>query len=305
MQHLTDKLLPAIIHWQGYHWVVLYGKRGRKYVIGDPAIGIRYISEDELLDSWSDGVLLLIKPSQSGILPQSHPPENNWNVWDKFSQYITNYQRILVEALLCAFVIGILSLIYPFFLQILTDDVLVRGDKDFLTGVVLAVMAMYIFNRALDLVENVLIANFSQHFQLNLMLDFGRQILHLPLKYYESRQSGEVVSRLKDIEEINKLIVQVIINLPIRLLIALVCLVLMLFYSWKLTIVAILIAGLMTLSTVISIPKLQQKTRDLMVLEAETQGVLVETFKGALDISENNQSFTITNFQTANAEPQR
>ncbi|MDJ0798749.1 MAG: peptidase domain-containing ABC transporter [Calothrix sp. MO_167.B12] len=282
--HLTDKLLPAIIHWQGCHWVVLYGKRGKKYVIGDPAVGIRYISYEDLVDSWEDGVLLLLKPNKQRSLVQSSQSHSGsgWNSWEKFWQYILNYQGILLEGLLCAFVIGALSLIYPFFLQILTDDVLVRGDKDFLSGVVLAVVAMYIFTRGLGLVENVLIAHFAQHFQLNLMFEFGRQILHLPLSYYESRQSGEIVSRLTDIEEINKLISQAIINLPIRLLIALVCLVLMLFYSWKLTIVAIFIAGLMTLSTVVFIPKLQQKTRELMVLEAETQGVLVETFKGAL-----------------------
>ena len=279
---LTDKLLPAIIHWQGYHWVVLYGKRGKKYIIGDPAVGIRYISYQDLIDSWEDGVLLLLKPDEQRFFTQSNDSGNSWNSWEKFWQYILNYQGVLFEGLLCAFVIGILSLSYPFFLQILTDDVLVRGDKDFLSGVVIAVVAMYIFTRGLGLVENVLIAHFAQHFQLNLMLEFGRQILHLPLNYYESRQSGEIVSRLTDIEEINKLISQAIINLPIRFLIALVCLVLMLFYSWKLTIFAILLAGLMTLSTVVFIPKLQQKTQELMVLEAETQGVLVETFKGAL-----------------------
>jgi ATP-binding cassette subfamily C protein len=285
--HLTDKFLPAIIHWQGYHWVILYGKRGKKYIIGDPAIGIRYISYQDLVDSWDDGVLLLLKPDKQGFSTPSQSSTNNWHSWShwhKYWEYILSYQGVLMEALLCAFAIGILSLSYPFFLQILTDDVLVRGDRDFLVGVVLAVMAMYIFNRGLGLVENILIAYFSQNFQLNLMLEFGQQILRLPLNYYESRQSGEIVSRLKDIEEINKLISQVVINLPIRLLIALVCLVLMLFYSWKLTIVAVFIAGLMTLSTVIFIPKLQQKINELMVLEAETQGVLVETFKGALTL---------------------
>ncbi|MDJ0678106.1 MAG: peptidase domain-containing ABC transporter [Calothrix sp. MO_167.B42] len=279
---LTDKLLPAIIHWQGYHWVILYGKRGKKYIIGDPAVGIRYISYQDLIDSWEDGVLLLLKPDEQRFFTQSNHSDSSWNYGHRFWQYILNYQGILFEGLLCAFVIGILSLSYPFFLQILTDDVLVRGDKDFLSGIVLAVVAMYIFNRGLGLVENILIAHFAQHFQLNLMLEFGRQILHLPLSYYESRQSGEIVSRLTDIEEINKLISQAIINLPVRFLIALICLLLMLFYSWKLTIFAILLAGLMTLSTVVFIPKLQQKTQELMVLEAETQGVLVETFKGAL-----------------------
>jgi ATP-binding cassette subfamily C protein len=58
----------------------------------------------------------------------------------------------------------------------------------------------------------------------------------------------------------------------------------MVFYSWKLTVVAVVIAVVMTLSTIVFQPSLQQKTRELLVTEAETQGVLVETFKGALTI---------------------
>ena len=58
----------------------------------------------------------------------------------------------------------------------------------------------------------------------------------------------------------------------------------MVFYSWKLTLVAIFIAVVMTLSTLVFQPTLQQKTRELLVQEAETQGVLVETFKGALTL---------------------
>jgi len=53
-----------------------------------------------------------------------------------------------------------------------------------------------------------MIAHFSQ--QLGLVLEFGRKILHLPLNYYETRRSGEIVSRLRDINEINNLVAQVV-----------------------------------------------------------------------------------------------
>jgi len=41
--------LPGIIHWKGVHWVILYGRKGRKYAIADPGVGIRYLSRKELL----------------------------------------------------------------------------------------------------------------------------------------------------------------------------------------------------------------------------------------------------------------
>ena len=52
--------LPAIIHWRGNHWVVLYEKQNRKYVIADPATGIRYLDKKELMASWH-GIMLLLE----------------------------------------------------------------------------------------------------------------------------------------------------------------------------------------------------------------------------------------------------
>ncbi|WP_439566576.1 ABC transporter transmembrane domain-containing protein, partial [Gloeocapsopsis crepidinum] len=166
----------------------------------------------------------------------------------------------------------------------LTDDVLVRGDTDLLTTVAIAVVVMNVVSSSLSFVQSNLIAHFAQRLELGLVLEFGQQILRLPLSYYEARRSGEIVSRLRDITQINQLVSQVVVSLPSKFFIALISLGLMIFYSWKLTLVAVCAALAMTLSTVIFQPTLQQKTRNLLVVEAETQGVLVETFKGALTV---------------------
>jgi ABC-type bacteriocin/lantibiotic exporter with double-glycine peptidase domain len=57
IDRLNEIPLPAIIHWKGYHWVVLYGQKGKKYVISDPGVGIRYLTREELvkwLGQWRD-----------------------------------------------------------------------------------------------------------------------------------------------------------------------------------------------------------------------------------------------------------
>jgi ATP-binding cassette subfamily C protein len=288
---ILDKLdqapLPAVIHWMGYHWVVLYGQRGRKYIIADPAVGIRYLSKSELAQGWINGVMLLLQPDSSRFFTQPDDSDKP-SGFIRFLKRVLPYQGILGEALLINLVLGLLSLAYPFFIQILTDEVLVQGDTQLLTGVVIAVMIMNLVQSSLQLVQSNLIAHFAQRLELGLVLEFGRQILRLPLSYYESRRSGEIVSRLRDIREINQLVSQAIISLPSEFFIALVSLWFMLFYSWKLTIAAAVIAVLMTLSTIIFLPTLQQKTRRVLVTDAENQGVLVETFKGALTLKTTN-----------------
>jgi ATP-binding cassette subfamily C protein len=273
--------LPAIVHWRGIHWVVLYGRQGRKYVIADPGTNIRYLSKKELMEGWRNWVMLLLEPDPVRFYTQD---DDKISGFERFIKRVWPYRGIILQALLSAQLVGLLSLASPFLIQILTDEVLIQGDTRLLNGVAIAVAVMYVVSSSLELVQYNLIANFAQRLELGLVLEFGRQILRLPLLYYESRRSGEIVSRLRDIQQVNQLVSEVVISLPSQLFIAVVSLGFMLFYSGKLTLIAAVIAVLMTLSTFIFLPTLQQKVRSVLVLDAQNQGVMVETFKGALTL---------------------
>ncbi|MBD0309567.1 MAG: peptidase domain-containing ABC transporter, partial [Microcoleus sp. T1-bin1] len=283
LDQIEEAPLPAIIHWNGYHWVVLYGKQGNKYAIGDPAVGMRYVSKAELAAAWTDWLCLLVEPDAERFFAaaEGQPPAN---ALEKWMRRIGIYRQILIEAFLLNVVLGLLSIASPFLVQLLTDDILVRGDTQLLASVAIAVIVINLFSSSLGLVQSNLIAQFSQRLELGLVMEFARKFLRLPLTFYETRRSGEIVSRLQDIQEINKLVSQVAISLPSQFFIAVVSFVFMLFYSKELTLAATVIALLMTASTVVFLPALQHKTRSLLVLEAESQGVLVETFKGALTV---------------------
>lgn len=275
--------LPAIIHWKGYHWVVFYGKRGNKYVIADPGLGIRYLDKQWLMDGWTDGVMLLLEPDPVLFFTQ---PDDRKKIggFGRFFKRLSPYRHLIGQTFILNTVLGLLSLASPLLLQILTDDVLVRGDRDLLTSVAIAVIIMHLLSSSLRLVQSNLIIHFAQRLELGLILEFGRQILRLPLSYYETRRSGEIVSRLEDIQQINQLVSQAVISLPSQFFVALVSVGLMLFYNVQLTVVAGMIAFLMTVSTLIFLPTLQQKIRNALALSAENQGILVETFKGAIAV---------------------
>ncbi|WGV25167.1 peptidase domain-containing ABC transporter [Halotia branconii] len=279
---IIDKIkeiqLPAIIHWQGYHWVILYDQQGKNYVIADPAVGIRYVSKEELKTAWN-GVMLLLEPDPDRFYEQ--PKEEAKGGLGRFFKRILPYRGLLTHVLMINVVLGLLALGTPILIQILTDDVLVRGDTQLLTVVVLAVMVMTLFSSSLRLLQATMIAHFGQRLQLGLVLEFGRKILQLPLNYYEARRSGEISSRLRDINDINQLVSQIVVLLPSQFFVAVISFSFMLFYSWKLTLAVIFIGTLIALSTLPFLPILQQKTRSLLVLSSENQGVLVETFKGA------------------------
>jgi ABC-type bacteriocin/lantibiotic exporter with double-glycine peptidase domain len=269
--------LPAIIHWKGYHWVILYGRKGKKFVIADPAVGVRFLTYPELMDGWNNGVMLLLMPDDTRFYQQA---EDKIAGFGRYLVRVWPYRWLIFQAIAINFAIGLLSLTSPFMTQLLTDDVLVRGDTQLLTTVAIGVIAMNLIKSVINLVQSHLIGHFGQRLQLGLILEYGRKLLHLPLSYFEGRRSGEVVSRIADVNNVNELVNQVVLGLPSEFFVALVSLGFMLFYSWQLSVACILAFGIVTVVNLLFFPALRQKTRQHLVLGTENQGFLVETFRG-------------------------
>lgn len=269
--------LPAIIHWKGNHWVVLYRQKGKKYVIADPGVGIRYLTREELVKGWGNGIMLLLTPDDNRFYEQQ---DDQISGFGRYLVRVLPYRFILAQAIAINIAIGLLSLASPLMMQLLTDDVLVRGDTQLLTTVAIGVIAMNLFRSAIALVQAHLIGHFGARLQLGLLLEYGRKLLHLPLTYFEGRRSGEVVSRIADVSHINALVSQIVLGLPSQFFIAIVSLGFMLFYSWGLTLASIAAFIIVTIVNLMFLPALRQKTRNAIVLGTENQGFLVETFRG-------------------------
>ena len=281
---INEVPLPAIIHWKGNHWVVLFGKKGRKFVIGDPGVGVRVVSQSELLSNWNSLIMLLVEPSAGFDQIESDKVKGI----GRFVRRVFPYYSSIIQAVVASQVIGLFSLATPFLIQILTDEVLIRRDTELLTLVITGVIFSNVITSGIKLFVNYLIAYLAQRLELSLSLDFALHILKLPLTYFETRRSGEITSRLQDIQEINQLISRGIVALPSQFFVALISLAVMCFYSQSLTLVAGGVLLCITLSTLVLLPMIRQKVRSYLVLDTENQGLLVEVFKGAATLKTTN-----------------
>ncbi|AZB72534.1 peptidase domain-containing ABC transporter [Synechococcus elongatus] len=279
IDHLKEAPLPAIIHWKGYHWVTLYGQKGKRYIIADPGVGIRYIDRQELVTSWSNGVMLLLQPDNEKFYSQANDRNDSWS---RIIRRVWGFKALLLQVILINIVIGILALAMPLMMQFLTDDVLIRKDTHLLFTVAIAVIAMNFFRNIISLVQSHLVGYFGQKLQLDLILEYGHRLLHLPMSYFDNHRSGEVVSRIGDIRRINDLVSQVVLGLPSQFFIALISLAVMLRYSSVLTAAAIIAFFIVTIANLVFLPFLRQKNKQLISESSENQGFLVETFRGAV-----------------------
>jgi ABC-type bacteriocin/lantibiotic exporter with double-glycine peptidase domain len=274
--------LPIICHWQGCHWVVLHGARGDQLLVADPAVGLRQLSRQEFLAGWANGVVLLLEPDPTRF-PVSNQPSQRWRSGQGLAivpRLLQPFRGLLVQALGLNLAIGVLALGMPLMMQILTDDVLVRGDGEMLRSLAIGILLLFVFRGLLNLLQGVLVGHFGQKLQLQMVLHYGQHLLRLPLSYFESRRSGEVVSRLDDIQKLNDLIADLTLGLPGQFCIAVVSLIWMWQYSGSLTMAALIGYAVVVATQLAVLPTLHRRTQQLLVQSAHNQGFLVELFSG-------------------------
>ncbi len=283
LQTLDTLSLPAILYWKGYHFVVFYGRQGHQYVLSDPAVGVRYVSREELLAGWQGCFMLLLTPDPVRFAAQPSDPEPV-NPWERLLHRLWQQRRILRGLLPLNLLVGVLALATPLLLQFLIDRVLTPGHSHWLPPVALGVMALTLVNSGLTWAQANLVAAFAERLQQSLKLDFGQQVLHLPLTYHEARRSGTAIHRLADIQQINQVISQLVIELPIKAFIGLAALGLIFIYSWPLGLVTLALALAMMAVTLAFQPTLRQATHRACVTAGDNAGLLAEAFNGALTL---------------------
>jgi len=282
LNDLQSLPLPLICHWQGCHWVVLHGSRGKQLLVADPAVGLRQLTREQFLAGWANGVVLVLEPDPARF-PVGQHQSQRWRSGQGLAivpRLLQPFRGLLAQALGLNLAIGVLALAMPLLMQVLTDDVLVRGDGEMLRSLAIGILLLFVFRALLNLLQGVLVGHFGQKLQLQMVLHYGQHLLRLPLSYFESRRSGEVVSRLDDIQKLNALIANLTLGLPGQFCIALISLIWMWQYSGSLT-VAALVGYLLVVATQLAVlPALHRRTQQLLVQSAHNQGFLVELFSG-------------------------
>ena len=277
LEHLQEIPLPVICHWRGHHWVVLHGQHDRFIVVADPALGVLHLDRSDFLAGWHDRILLVLEPDQARISQQPNKQELGLKV---FRHFLEPFRPLLGQVILLNAVIGVLGLAMPLLMQVLTDDVLMRGDSGLLAGLSVGLMLLFGFRSLLALLQGHMVSYFGNKLQLQMVLHYGHRLLGLPITYFENHRSGEVVSRIGDIRHLNGLLSAVVLGLPSQFCVAVVSLVLMWIYNPLLTVAALACYVIVLICNLFFLPAQTRLTRQLLAKSADNQGLLVELFRG-------------------------
>jgi len=199
-------LLPAIAHWNGNHFVVLYEVGPREVVIGDPAQGLRRIRRDRLAEHW-DGVLLLLEPTRELFTPREDgggTEVRTRGMLGRFWRGLWHYRGLVAQTLLATLVLQGIALAQPLLIQRLVDRAAHGGASLGVFGIALGLLV--VGQLLVTAARGAALFLLSSGYSLRLLAEFWKRLLALPMAFFAGRHRGDLLRRIEDHQRIRRVL---------------------------------------------------------------------------------------------------
>jgi ATP-binding cassette subfamily B protein len=266
--------LPAIVHWDGYHYIVLWELTARRAVVGDPGRGLVTYTRKEFSERWT-GFALLFEPT-----PRLESVQQAKTSLSRFVGYVKPQIPLLVEILACSLLVSLFGLAPPIFTQVIVDNVVVHHNVALLNTVLIGMLCITVLTILAGTLRTYLTVHLSNKMRMMMLGDFYRQVLSLPMKYFEVRKVGDILSRFEENEKIKELMTGTTLSLFLDVVMLIVYMAVIFAYSSQLGLLVLLFLPFFAAITIGFTPAYQRTSRLGFEKEAATQSHMVESITG-------------------------
>jgi len=277
---LKEETNPWVAHWEGEHYVVVYRVRGDRVLIVDPAFGQRSLSLQDFQAGWS-GYALLLEPTERFKAVEAEAQKKSLS---RFWGMLWPHRSVLLQIVLASFLLQVFGLVTPFLTQVILDRVVVQKSMATLHVFALGLLLFSIWRVGLVAVRQYLLDYFSNRLNLTLISGFISHTLTLPLRFFELRQVGDILTRVQENQKIQDFLTRQAVSTWLDALMVFVYLGLMIYYNWQLTLVVLVIIPPIVILTLVATPFLRQVSREIFNREAAENSSLVEMLTGVATV---------------------
>lgn len=270
---------PCILHWNFNHFVVAKELTGNSIVIHDPAQGVRKLSLDVVSRSFT-GVAIELWPTNDFEQCEPTPPVK----LHALAGPISGLKRSLALVLVLAIALEAFALVQPFFLQWVIDEAIVSADRDLLTVLALTFGLLLAMQQATNAIRSWALMYFGTTLNIQWRANAFTHLLGLPIRYFERRHLGDIVSRFGAIDTIQKTLTTSFLSAIIDGVMSVITLAMMLAYSPILACIALASMMLYALTHSLLHSPLQRANREQIACAAKQQSHFLETVRGVKTI---------------------
>lgn len=274
LSELGQLALPAVLHWNLNHFVVLESVAANRAVVLDPASGRKMLPVAELGRHFT-GVALELKPVTEFKPIVAKTTTRLTDLWS----HITNFRAAFVQVLALSLILQFTALLIPFYMQIIIDDAVTQADSNLLFLLLIAFGVVYLLSDITKALRDWVMMTLGQSLSFDLGGNVIRHLIRLPLPYFERRHVGDLLSRVGSIQPIQKLLTSGLVNMLIDFVLVLVTLVVMLIVSPVLATIVLLCTLLFIGVNQLIYPIMRRRSEEEIVARSGEATYLMETIR--------------------------
>ena len=276
----TRLQIPCLITWKD-SFAIVTKSDSSGLEIASPSSGSIRIEQDNLENEFPEGFDILMVDRTNAT------PNKKFGVnW--FWPSLKKYRASLIQVLIASFVVQLFTLANPLLIQVIIDKVISQRSLDTLQVLGIALVVVTIIGGLISSLRTFLFTETTNRIDVRLSAEVIDHLLRLPLNYFDKRAVGELGSRVAELEQIRNFLTGQALTTILDAAFSIIYIVVMVMYSWLLTIAALFVVPIQIALTLLGAPIIRRQIREIAIENAKTQSHLVEVLTGVQTVKAQN-----------------
>lgn len=299
LSSLIQVPLPCIIHWNQQHYAVLYKIKKNKYYLSDPAYGHITYSLAEFTKRWTgftetnnlnEGIALLLEPT-TAFNNHDYEQESNGKTPLGLSfiyKYVLRYKKFIWQLIYGLIAVSILQLIFPFLTQSLVDVGIKNQDFNFIYIILFAQVALFLGKLTIEVIRSWILLHLSARINISLISDFFIKLMKLPISFFDSKMTGDILQRINDHKRIERIITTSSLNVLFSFFNLIVFSIVLIYYSIQIFLIFFIGSSLYLIWILLFLKKRRDLDHRSFSEVSQEQSKVIELINGMQDIKLHN-----------------
>jgi len=273
-------ITPAIVPWKGSYALIKEANE-KELIIASPCDGLVKISANQIKEYFPNKITL-INAEKTNCTP-STKFDINW-----FIPSLKRNRGVLIQVFIASFIVQLFGLANPLLIQVIIDKVISQRSLDTLQILGVALVVVTILGGFIGSLRTFLFTETTNRIDTRLGAEVIDHLLRVPLNYFDKRPVGELSSRISELETIRNFLTGQAVTTILDAMFSIIYIIVMIFYSWLLALIALLVVPIQILLTLIGAPLFRKQIRNVAEENAKTQSHLVEVLTGVQTVKAQN-----------------
>jgi ATP-binding cassette subfamily B protein len=286
--------LPAIVHWNQNHFVVVVKVGKRKVLVADPALGMVSYTVADFRKNWISsahdgqevGLCLLLEPTPEFFKLEGEPAKRK--TFRFLFGYFRPHRKFYFQLIVGMLVGSVILLILPFLTQAVVDIGINSQDIGFIYMVLIAQLVLIAGRTSIEFIRSWILLHMSTRINISLISDYLIKLMRLPARFFDSKMTGDILQRIGDHSRIESFLTQSTLGIVFSIFNLFVFSAVLAIYSLKILIVFLAGSLLYIGWIVLFLRKRRELDQRRFIQQAENQNSIIQLVSGMQEIKLNN-----------------